>query len=257
MEVFVQRTHGTYIESKGSALIWQVRDADPEFGHLQCKELEEHLTEILAGHAVDIIHGGGLSDGYIEVRPKGVSKGFFLDHVLEMMSLENKEVDFIMALGDDISDEPTFEHLNVIKEKAPYVSCYGITVGKKPTSANAYVDDVPAVLELLSILCRLADRDKGYYSSTDLGELSGPRTVQPPPRTQASGRNSDFLQPPSPLVPGGSSRVGTLGRAMSDGNIGRSHTMPRSASRVEISMSEYLDGIQEGEEDECDGGIFF
>ena len=35
MKIFVQRTHGTYIEQKGNALIWQFRDADPEFGFLQ------------------------------------------------------------------------------------------------------------------------------------------------------------------------------------------------------------------------------
>ena len=40
MDVYVKRTHGTYIEQKGSALLWQYRDADPEFGHMQSKELE-------------------------------------------------------------------------------------------------------------------------------------------------------------------------------------------------------------------------
>ena len=33
--------------NKGSALLWQFRDADPEFGWLQSKELEDHLTTVL------------------------------------------------------------------------------------------------------------------------------------------------------------------------------------------------------------------
>ena len=77
MQIFTQRTHGTYIEQKGNALIWQYRDADPEFGFLQSKELEEHLIEVLAVHTeVEVIRGGGVSDGYIEVG-QPVSKGRF------------------------------------------------------------------------------------------------------------------------------------------------------------------------------------
>ena len=54
MDIYTQRTHGTYIEQKGNALIWQFRDADPEFGFLQSKELEEHLTEIMAPYPVQV-----------------------------------------------------------------------------------------------------------------------------------------------------------------------------------------------------------
>lgn len=60
MNLYAQRTHGTYVVNKGSALLWQFRDADPEFGWLQSKELEDHLTTvlkpfrwILAGNGVD------------------------------------------------------------------------------------------------------------------------------------------------------------------------------------------------------------
>jgi trehalose 6-phosphate synthase/phosphatase len=58
IDVYVQRTHGTYIEEKHNALIWQFRDADPEFGFLQSKELEDHLKEIMSGYSVDVIRGG-------------------------------------------------------------------------------------------------------------------------------------------------------------------------------------------------------
>lgn len=47
MNIYAQRTHGTYVENKGSALLWQFRDADPEFGWLQSKEMEDHLTTVL------------------------------------------------------------------------------------------------------------------------------------------------------------------------------------------------------------------
>ena len=43
MDIFVQRTYGTYIETKGNALIWQFSEADPEFGYLQSKVHIEFL----------------------------------------------------------------------------------------------------------------------------------------------------------------------------------------------------------------------
>ena len=44
MTTYHERTNGTYIEVKGSSLVWHYRDADPEFGALQAKELQDGLT---------------------------------------------------------------------------------------------------------------------------------------------------------------------------------------------------------------------
>ncbi len=181
MDIFVQRTHGTYIERKGNALIWQFRDADPEFGYLQSKELEEHLVSVLAPHHVEVIRGGGVADGYIEVRPRGVSKGLFLEHALATMKANNNEADFVLAVGDDISDEPMFERLVRLQEQQqnPHflqshggghasAAMFGVTVGKKPTAANAYLDDPSAVVELLSSLGKASMREKKFFSALDL-----------------------------------------------------------------------------------------
>jgi trehalose 6-phosphate synthase/phosphatase len=169
MDIYVQRTHGTYIEQKGNALIWQFRDADPEFGFLQSKELEENLKEVMHGYAVEVIRGGGVADGYIEVRPAGVSKGLFLSHAIAKMKSILKDPDFIMAIGDDSSDEPMFEQLASLGS-VEGVAAFAVTVGKKPSSAQAYVDDPTAVMELLNSLLKATqrEREKGYYSTLDL-----------------------------------------------------------------------------------------
>ena len=85
-----------------------LRDADPEFGYLQSKELEQHLKERMSVHDVQVLRGGGVSDGYIEVRPKGVSKALFLDHAIEIMKANNKEPNFILAIGKDSSRRSFF-----------------------------------------------------------------------------------------------------------------------------------------------------
>ena len=168
MKIFVQRTHGTYVEEKGNALIWQYRDADPEFGFLQSKELEEHLKEVLRGSKeVEVIRGGGVADGYIEVRPAGVSKGLFLEHALASLKDLNRAATFVLAIGDDSSDEPMFEQIQRL-QNSEGIEAFGITVGKKHSAAGSYVDDPTEVMALLGTLSRLSVGDNKFFSSVDL-----------------------------------------------------------------------------------------
>eukprot|EP00903_Cladosiphon_okamuranus_P012881 g12029.t1 len=113
MNLYAQRTNGTYVVNKGSALLWQFRDADPEFGWLQSKELEDHLTTVLKPFSVEILRGTGSSDGgeggYIEVRPGGVNKGAFVSAVLSRQVEMGLMPDFILAMGDEESDEMMYE----------------------------------------------------------------------------------------------------------------------------------------------------
>jgi trehalose 6-phosphate synthase/phosphatase len=55
MQEFVERTPGSFIENKGSAMVWQYRDvSDAEFGHWQAKELASALDDILRATNVDV-----------------------------------------------------------------------------------------------------------------------------------------------------------------------------------------------------------
>jgi len=177
MSIYVERTHGTYIEQKGSAIIFQFRDADPEFGYLQSKELEENLADVVMSYPIEIIRGGGIDDGYIEVRPKGLSKGLFLKHAMSILSSQGKSVDFVLGIGDDISDEPLFESMNSLKSMKG--KCFSVTVGKKVSAAKAYVDDTSAVKELLWAMHKTTQRhsnqlnlDRKYSSALDLTTTS-------------------------------------------------------------------------------------
>jgi hypothetical protein len=69
------------------------------------------LTNLLFSSLSPLLRGGGVADGYIEVRPKGVSKGLFLEHCLNLMKSAGSEADFVLAIGDDTSDEPMFDRL--------------------------------------------------------------------------------------------------------------------------------------------------
>jgi trehalose 6-phosphate synthase/phosphatase len=177
MDVYTQRTHGTYIEQKGSAIIWQFRDADRDFGVMQSKELEEHLHEIVNTHQspLEVIRGGGIDDGYIEVRPEGLSKGLFLEHILSVLKSNGILIDFMMGFGDDISDEDMFKAIRRIESKSQVknaetkkMCCYGVAVGKKHSAAHAFVDDPDAVIEVLQAMKKHTLNERRYKSALDL-----------------------------------------------------------------------------------------
>ncbi|GMI04506.1 hypothetical protein TrVE_jg11779 [Triparma verrucosa] len=206
MEVYCSRTHGSYIEQTESKILWQYRDADPDFGALQAKELEDHLQSVLKNFNVDVLRGGEGSGGYIEVRPKGVDKGVLLRRVLEALETKRerkisqgqdssntasaKRVDFTLILGDDNCDEPMFTEMksigkevkeirrvgkstNQIKELAvaPNIKYFTATVGKKPSEAESFLNDVDEVAELLKSLTKISTREKRFFSSVDLPSM--------------------------------------------------------------------------------------
>ena len=110
MRQFVKRTQGSFIENKGSALVWQYRDADPHFGSWQAKELSSHLKELLVGYDLEILEG----KGYVEVKVRGVNKGVAVTKALNKVSQMFGEVEFVLCIGDDRSDEDMFEAVNLI-----------------------------------------------------------------------------------------------------------------------------------------------
>lgn len=110
MRQFVKRTQGSFIENKGSALVWQYRDADQHFGSWQAKELSSHLKELLFGWDVEVMEG----KGYVEVKLRGIHKGVACQKVLSKVTQTFGEVDFVLCIGDDRSDEDMFEAVNLL-----------------------------------------------------------------------------------------------------------------------------------------------
>mmetsp|Transcript_26621 Transcript_26621/g.79420 ORF Transcript_26621/g.79420 Transcript_26621/m.79420 type:complete len:1165 (-) Transcript_26621:106-3600(-) len=110
MRQFVKRTQGSFIENKGSALVWQYRNSDQHFGSWQAKELSSHLKELLFGFEVDVIEG----KGYVEVKLRGINKGTSVTKLFQKVVAAYGEVDFVLCIGDDRSDEDMFEAVNLL-----------------------------------------------------------------------------------------------------------------------------------------------
>jgi trehalose 6-phosphate synthase/phosphatase len=207
MEVYTSRTQGSYIEETEMKVLWQYRDADTEFGSLQAKELEDHLSKYLRSFPVDILHGGIEEGGYVEVRPKGVNKGVLALRVVKRFPeiAQKDRVDFALVLGDDHCDEPMLSVMRQVGRRvvgarraangedplpempatiqlvdvsmcdnyvSPDLEVFTCTVGKKPSAAASYLHDVDEVQELLDSLVKLSTQEQRHYSAIDLRSIS-------------------------------------------------------------------------------------
>ncbi|HPR32968.1 MAG TPA: bifunctional alpha,alpha-trehalose-phosphate synthase (UDP-forming)/trehalose-phosphatase [Prolixibacteraceae bacterium] len=135
LEFFVDRTPGSFIEEKNFSLVWHYRKSEPEQGALRANELKDELTNLIANHNLEIMEGNKV----IEVKRGGINKG---SAALRFMG--NTAFDFVLAIGDDWTDEYMFREL-------PEDSVT-VKVGLKHTSARYKVDSVPAARAFLKKL---------------------------------------------------------------------------------------------------------
>ncbi|CAM6101672.1 unnamed protein product [Calypogeia fissa] len=151
MNLYKESTDGSEVEKKESALVWQFRDADPDFGSWQAKELLDHLESVLANEPVSVKSGQHI----VEVKPQGVSKGLVVEQLLSIMAERGAPADFVLCIGDDRSDEDMFESIEDTMALPPYASqakVFACTVGQKPSNAKYYLDDTMEVIMTLQAL---------------------------------------------------------------------------------------------------------
>ncbi|CAM9261656.1 unnamed protein product [Ectocarpus sp. 13 AM-2016] len=119
MQYFTERTPGTYIENKESSLTWHYRDADPHFGLWQAKDMQIHMEDVLSNLPLEILQGNRM----VEVRHQAANKSMVAEEVLKLLSTEQSvrqrgEVDFILCVGDDRSDEDMFQTVKRFRDLA-------------------------------------------------------------------------------------------------------------------------------------------
>ncbi|KAG6502365.1 probable alpha,alpha-trehalose-phosphate synthase [UDP-forming] 7 [Zingiber officinale] len=164
MNLYTESTDGSCIETKDSALVWHHRDADPDFGSAQAKEMLDHLESVLANEPVSVKSGKFI----VEVKPQGISKGLVAEKILSSLAEKGRPADFVLCIGDDRSDEDMFENIaGPVAEKliAPDASIFGCTVGQKPSQARFFLDDTNDVLNTLTAL---ADASEQFVSPEKL-----------------------------------------------------------------------------------------
>lgn len=147
LKLYTESTDGSFIEAKESALVWHYRDADPDFGSWQAKELLDHLEGVLSNEPIEVVPGQTI----VEVKPQGVSKGRVAEKVL---SYTGDDTNFVLCIGNDRSDEDMF---HVMPEGGVEHGIFACTVGQKPSKAPFYVNDPSDVMATLSKLATAAE----------------------------------------------------------------------------------------------------
>jgi trehalose 6-phosphate synthase/phosphatase len=135
LELYVNRTPGSFIEEKDYSLVWHYRKVETGLGELRTRELTSHLKYLSSNSNLQVLEG----DMVVEIKDREVNKGRTAAQWLQKF-----DQDFTMAVGDDFTDEDTFK---VMPKEA-----YTIKVGRKNSAARYSVNDFKEVRNMLKAM---------------------------------------------------------------------------------------------------------
>ncbi len=142
------KTPGSFIEEKEFSLVWHYRKSDAWLAEIRLRNLNDALNSLNDEIDLQVMEGNKV----IEVKNAGVNKGNGVTNWLN-----DKKWDFVMAIGDDKTDEETF--------KVMPNSAYTIKVGFTDISSAKYNFRYPSEVRDL-----LADFVKKYQEKKQLTE---------------------------------------------------------------------------------------
>lgn len=131
---YVDRCNGSLVEDKHASIAWHYRNADEETATLRIHELKDDLTEILKNESkLQMLEGDKVLEVKSILYDKGTAASQLINHINN---------DFILAIGDDRTDEDIFK----------VIPKYGFTikVGSKPSKAKFNIKNQSQIYEILS-----------------------------------------------------------------------------------------------------------
>lgn len=99
LELWVDRTPGSFIEEKNSALVWHFRKCEPDLAKLRTQELKDALVMMATNLNLGVYEGNKI----VEIKPVSINKG-----QAARLWLDQSEWSFIFCVGDDYTDEDMF-----------------------------------------------------------------------------------------------------------------------------------------------------
>ncbi|MDH5396730.1 MAG: bifunctional alpha,alpha-trehalose-phosphate synthase (UDP-forming)/trehalose-phosphatase [Cyclobacteriaceae bacterium] len=135
LESYVDKTPGSFIEEKHYSIVWHYRKVETGFGELRAREIMSHLKFFAESENLIVLEGNKV----LEIKNSEVNKGKAAE-----LWLEDDEYGFVLAVGDDWTDEDTF--------KAMPRDSYTIKVGPEVSDARYRVNSYKEVRKLLEKL---------------------------------------------------------------------------------------------------------
>lgn len=137
LDKYVSRTAGAEVEEKDYSIVWHYRNVAPELAYVRANEMKRELISLIDSDSIGV-HSG---DKVIEVKHNEINKGYA---AAELDALYPS--DFILAAGDDYTDEDMFRELPV--------DAYTIKVGAGETKARLQLSTVEEITDLLTDLSK-------------------------------------------------------------------------------------------------------
>jgi trehalose 6-phosphate synthase/phosphatase len=134
LDEYTANVKGSFVERKEFALTWHYRQADERIAHDAAGRLLSQLEPFAREYSLKLIDGNKI----VEVVAGNSDKG-----IAALNLTVRDEYDFILAIGDDKTDEDMFSALSGLP------CCYTIKVGKGTTFARQQLVNVQEVLLLL------------------------------------------------------------------------------------------------------------
>lgn len=138
MDAFSDRTPGSFVEEKSYSLVWHYRNVQKGLGPLRGNELMDNLRYMTAPYGLQLLNGNKV----IEVKNTEINKG-----KATLKLLDQDEYDFVLAIGDDYTDEDIF--------KALPDYAISIKVGTDISAARYFVEDYKEVRSFLGEISKL------------------------------------------------------------------------------------------------------
>jgi trehalose 6-phosphate synthase/phosphatase len=135
LDGYVDRTPGSFVEKKDYSLVWHYRKVETGLGEARTRELTSHLKYITVDRNLKVLEGNKV----VEIKNSEIDKGR-----AATVWLNKHPSDFVMACGDDWTDEDTF--------KVMPDSAYTIKVGTTSSAAKYRVTDFHDIRKLLKSL---------------------------------------------------------------------------------------------------------
>jgi trehalose 6-phosphate synthase/phosphatase len=103
---YTARSNGSFVKLTSLSIGWSYYSCDPEWGSLQAAHLVLELENELRAFDVRFV----TLKGIVEIVPRKLNKGLIVKKILRDRNAQDPDhpVDFLMVMGDDISDEKMF-----------------------------------------------------------------------------------------------------------------------------------------------------
>jgi trehalose 6-phosphate synthase/phosphatase len=128
----------SFVEEKNFSLTWHYRNADSKSGYAHSRELIQNLERIIHSFNLKILDGNKV----VEILNNEIGKGKAVKKLIEQNNF-----DFILSIGDDVTDEEMFEFF------LSNSNAFTIKVGNGDTYAKNRLASINDVESLLIHLC--------------------------------------------------------------------------------------------------------